>query len=113
MIVRNVRDKEVLDTSYIAHGGALAQMVLDRRVLQEIGFLATARLLPGGQIEAHRDPMEEIYFVLEGSGEMHVDQEVQQVHPGDAIWLPAGSLHSLLNKGEEDCVILVVASPVR
>ena len=38
MIVRNLRDKAVLDTTYIAHGGAIAQMVLDRRTLQEIGF---------------------------------------------------------------------------
>ena len=40
MIVRNIHDKEVLDTTYIAHGGAIAQMILDRRRLKEIGFLA-------------------------------------------------------------------------
>ncbi len=40
MIVRNLNDKEVLATTYRAHGGAVAQMVLDRRVLEEIGFLA-------------------------------------------------------------------------
>ena len=40
MIVRNLMDKEVLDTTYIAHGEAVAQMVLDRRTLKEIGFLA-------------------------------------------------------------------------
>lgn len=45
MIVRNINDKEVLDTTYLAHGGAIAQMILDRRILQEIGFLAIARLL--------------------------------------------------------------------
>ena len=28
MIVRNVNDQEVLDTTYIAHGGAIAQMIL-------------------------------------------------------------------------------------
>ncbi len=44
MIVRNLEDKEVLDTTYLAHGGAIAQMVLDRRVLKEIGFLACATL---------------------------------------------------------------------
>ncbi len=42
MIVRNVNDKEVLDTTYLAHGGAIAQMILDRRTLKEIGFLAIA-----------------------------------------------------------------------
>jgi mannose-6-phosphate isomerase-like protein (cupin superfamily) len=110
MIVRNVNDKEVLDTTYLAHGGAIAQMILDRRTLKEIGFLAIARLAPGREIEAHVDPMEEIYFVLSGSGEMHVDEEARQVGPGDATWIPVGSAHSLLNNGQEDLGVLVIAS---
>ena len=111
MIVRNVNDKEVLDTTYLAHGGAIAQMILDRRTLKEIGFLAIARLAPGKEIEAHVDPMEEIYFVLSGSGEIRVDEEARQVRPGDATWIPVGSAHSLLNNGQEDLVVLVIASP--
>ncbi|MBW1701514.1 MAG: cupin domain-containing protein [Deltaproteobacteria bacterium] len=111
MIVRNVKDKEVLDTTYLAHGGAIAQMIFDRRTLKEIGFLAIATLSPGKEIEAHVDPMEEIYFVASGSGEMHVDDESRQVGPGDATWIPVGSSHSLFNNGNEDLVILVIASP--
>jgi len=111
MIVRNLQDKEVLETTYLAHGGAIAQMVLDRRVLKEIGFLAVARLAPGKEIKGHIDPMEEIYFVMSGTGLMQVDDESRQVGPGDATWIPTGSSHALLNNGMEDCVILVVASP--
>ena len=110
MIVRNLRDKAVMETTYLAHGGAIAQMILDQRILKEIGFLAIATLAPGKVIEVHVDPMEEIYFVLSGSGEMGVDDESRQVEPGDATWLPAGSSHRLLNNGNEDLVILVVAS---
>ena len=112
MIVRNVNDQEVLESTYIAHGGAIAQMILDRRVLKEMGFLAIAQLEPGKEIEAHVDPMEEIYFVLSGTGEMRVDGESRQVGPGDATWLPTGSSHSLLNNGKDLLVILVAASPV-
>jgi mannose-6-phosphate isomerase-like protein (cupin superfamily) len=111
MIVRNLNDKEVLDTTYLAHGGAIAQMILDRRTLKEIGFLAIARLAPGKEIEAHVDPMEEIYFILSGTGEIRVDEEARQVASGEAIWIPTGSRHALLNNSQEDCVILVVASP--
>ena len=111
MIVRNVQDKEVLETTYIAHGGAIAQMILDRRILREIGFLAIARLERGKRIEAHRDPMEEIYFILSGEGEMQVDEETRHVGPGDAIWIPVGSEHALTSSNQEDCTILVVASP--
>ena len=55
--------------------------------------------------------MEEIYFVLNGSGEMRVDEDARQVGPGDATWIPVGSAHSLLNNGQEDLVVLVIASP--
>ena len=68
MLVRNISDQEVLETTYRAHGGAIAQMVLDQRNLKEIGFLAIARLDPGKEIEAHVDPMEEIYFIVHGTG---------------------------------------------
>jgi mannose-6-phosphate isomerase-like protein (cupin superfamily) len=111
MIVRNPNDKAVMETTYLAHGGAIAQLILDRRILKEIGFLAIATLEPGKNIEAHVDPMEEIYFVLQGSGEMGVDEEARQIGPGDATWIPIGSSHGLLNNGDENLVILVVASP--
>jgi mannose-6-phosphate isomerase-like protein (cupin superfamily) len=111
MIVRNIQDREVIETTYLAHEGAIAQMILDRRILKEIGFLAIARLGKGKKIEPHTDPMEEIYFLLGGEGEMGVDDETRHVRPVDAIWIPTGALHSLSNSGEEDCVILVVASP--
>lgn len=111
MIVRNVNDKEVLDTTYIAHGGAVAQMILDQRTLKEIGFLAIARLEEGRTIEAHTDPMEEIYFILSGEGVMSVGGESRPVRPGDATWIPAGTSHSLTNSGQQDCIVLVVASP--
>ncbi len=112
MIVRNINDKEVQETTYLAHGGAIAQMILDGRTLKEIGFLAIARLAAGREIEPHIDPMEEIYFILSGSGVMHVDEEKRGVGPGDAVWIPVGARHALANNGQEDCVILVVASPV-
>jgi len=112
MIVRNMTGPEAMETTYIAHGGAVAQMILDRRTLKEIGFLATARLEPGKVIEAHVDPMEEIYFILSGTGNMSVDDDTRPVGPGDAIWIPTGASHSLHNTGDKPLIILVVASPV-
>jgi mannose-6-phosphate isomerase-like protein (cupin superfamily) len=41
---------------------------------------------------------------------MMVENKKQQVNPGDAIWIPEGSAHSLVNNGTEPLVIFVVAS---
>ena len=45
MIVRNLNDKAVMATTYLAEGGGIAQMILDRLILKDIGFLASALLL--------------------------------------------------------------------
>ena len=112
MLVRNLEDKAVTDTMYIAHGGAVAKMALDMRDLEHIGFFAHAILKPGRVIEAHRDPMEEIYFIYRGRGVMVVDGEERPVVEGDAIHLPIGSLHALHNTSSKDLEILVAASPI-
>ena len=111
MIIRNLKDKEVLETTYVAHGGGIAQMVLDQRILKEIGFLAVATLEKGKELESHVDPMEEIYYIVRGEAEMTVDEDTKHVVPGDAIWIPAGSSHRLYNSGEEELFIFVIASP--
>jgi len=67
MIVRNINDKEVTETTYLAHGGGIARMIPDQRILKEIGFFAIGTLAPGKTIESHADPAEEIYFMLSGS----------------------------------------------
>ena len=113
MIVRNLKDREVQETTYRAHGGAIAQMILDQRTLKEIGFLASATLERGKVIESHIDPMEEIYFIMKGEGEMTVGEETRSVVPGDAVWIPCGEPHSLTNSGDGELFILVVASPNR
>jgi len=111
MIIRNLKDKEVLDTTYIAHGGAVARMVLDQRTMKEIGFLASAILDKGKKIESHEDPMEEIYFIIMGEGEMSVGDEKRHVIPGDAVFIPPGAPHALENTGEDLLFLMVIASP--
>jgi len=112
MIVRNIDHPEVVQTGYIAHGGAAACMLLDSRVLEGLLFFAHAVLKSGREIEAHVDPYEEVYYLLSGRGVMTVGEERQEVTAGDAIWLPCGVPHSLINDGDEDCVILVAAAAI-
>ncbi len=112
MIVRNIDHPEVIQTRYLAHNGAAACMLLDSRVLEGLLFFAHAVLKPGKEIETHVDPYEEVYYLLSGRGVMTVGEERQEVAAGDAIWLPYEVPHSLLNDGDEDCVILVAAAAV-
>lgn len=110
MIVRNMNDPEVLSTTYIAHRGAVARMIMTSQFLKSMEFLAYAMLPAGNVIEEHVDEVEEIYFILSGGGIMKVGSEEREVKEGDAIWLPAGEPHALTNTKEDMMVILVVAA---
>jgi mannose-6-phosphate isomerase-like protein (cupin superfamily) len=58
--------------------------------------LAEATLEPGQTTERHyHAESEEIYFILEGTGEMEIDGERASVMPGDAILIPPGALHEI------------------
>jgi mannose-6-phosphate isomerase-like protein (cupin superfamily) len=64
----------------------------------------------GNVLEEHVDEVEEIYFILSGGGMMKVGDEEREVKPGDAIWIPAGDPHRLINTTKEDTQILVIAA---
>jgi mannose-6-phosphate isomerase-like protein (cupin superfamily) len=112
MNLRNLDNREVKETRYRAHGGGVAHMILDRRHLQTLMFLAHASVQPGEKLAGHVDPMEEIYVIQNGHGLMQVEEDTAEVNPGDAIHIPLGSFHELTNTGDEELTILVVAGLV-
>jgi mannose-6-phosphate isomerase-like protein (cupin superfamily) len=112
MIVRDLQHPEVKATRYQAHGGGIAHMILDTRHLETLMFLAHASVPPGQTLIGHVDPMEEIYIIQKGCGQIQVDEESREVKPGDAIHIPIGSFHELINTGKEEMTILVVAGLV-
>jgi mannose-6-phosphate isomerase-like protein (cupin superfamily) len=58
--------------------------------------LAEATLDPRQATERHYHVRtEEIYFLLEGDGEMEVDGDRRRVVPGDAVLIPAGARHQI------------------
>ena len=66
---------------------------------------------PGGFQHRHSHEPEQMYFILEGSGLMTVDDETQEINPGDCIFFRANAAHGLKNSGEGKLVYLSAASP--
>jgi mannose-6-phosphate isomerase-like protein (cupin superfamily) len=110
MLVRNIDDPVVQATTYRAHWGGIARMVLTSEHLKSMEFFAWAVLPAGNTIEEHVDTVEEIYFILYGSGLMKVGDEEQAVKQGDAIWIPVGKPHRLINTTSENTFFLCVAA---
>jgi len=96
-----------------AHGGeGLIRFVrvADRSaLLGGCNFIDLAELPPGTSIgtHTHQSSEEELYLVLEGSGDMVRNGEAFDVTAGDLIRNPPGGTHSLRNSGSGPLRIFV------
>lgn len=55
----------------------------------------------GGQVPWHNQDQEEVYFVLEGTGEMCLGDERREIRSGEAVYIPPGVFHQLTNTSAE------------
>jgi mannose-6-phosphate isomerase-like protein (cupin superfamily) len=53
----------------------------------------------GGQVPWHNQEQEEIYFIIEGTGEMCLGEEKSLLSTGQAAYIPPGVFHQLSNTG--------------
>ena len=65
----------------------------------------------GGQVPWHQQDQEEIYFVLEGTGEMCLGDEKKIIHGGQVVFIPSEEFHQLTNVGEDPLVMIYCYGP--
>lgn len=53
----------------------------------------------------------EVYYILEGEGLMHIDNQTENVAKGDAIYIPPGSVQWIENRGSSSLKFLCVVTP--
>ena len=52
----------------------------------------------GGQVPWHNQDQEEIYFIVEGTGEICLGEERQSIGSGQAVYIPPKVFHQLTGK---------------
>jgi len=65
----------------------------------------------GGQVPWHNQEQEEVYFVLDGTGEMCLGEERQTVTSGQAAYIPSGVFHQLTNIGDTPLKMMYCYGP--
>lgn len=65
----------------------------------------------GGQVPWHNQEQEEVYFILEGTGEMCLGQERQILTAGQAVYIPPGVYHQLTNIGDTPLKMIYCYGP--
>ena len=67
--------------------------------------------IPPGRAPDHYHLYDEVVYVLEGEGALHIDGESAPLRPGSCIHLPAKLVHALENHGPGEMRVLGVFSP--
>ncbi len=93
MIVRPIEGAEPFTT---ADGSTIRELIGVVTAPVRNQSLAEATLDPGQATRRHRHAeAEEIYYLVEGDGEMELDGERRTVRRGDAVLIPPGAWHQI------------------
>ncbi|HIK46642.1 MAG TPA: cupin domain-containing protein [Leptolyngbyaceae cyanobacterium M65_K2018_010] len=109
MLIRKLRDCP----EFIAGDGTQLRELLhpDKQDLALRYSLAQA-IVPVGQVSIpHALTTSEVYYILSGQGEMHINDETCRVEPGDAIYIPPQARQYIHNTGSEPLVFICIVDP--
>ncbi len=65
----------------------------------------------GGQVPWHNQEQEEVYVILEGTGEMALGTECRTVRAGQAVYIPPREFHQITNTGGTALVMIYCYGP--
>jgi mannose-6-phosphate isomerase-like protein (cupin superfamily) len=83
----------------------------DKQPLDLRYSLAHATLPVGKTSQPHSLTTSEVYYIMSGQGEMHIDDETQMVEPGDAVYIPPHTRQFIRNTGTEPLVFICIVDP--
>lgn len=109
MDVINIDDVAAFTT---LDGSQIRELLAHRNSSIRNQSLAEARLPVGASTTPHFHPRtEEIYYILAGTGLMHIGDESRAVGSGDAIAIPPGMRHQITNTGSTVLKFLCCCAP--
>ncbi len=65
----------------------------------------------GGQVPWHNQEQEEVYFIVQGEGQICVGGECSPIKAGQAVYMTPGIFHQLTNTGDEPMHMMYVYCP--
>jgi mannose-6-phosphate isomerase-like protein (cupin superfamily) len=98
---------------FVAGDGTLLRELLhpDKQTLALRYSLAHAIVPPSQTSVSHSLSTSEVYYILSGTGEMHIDDEMQAIEPGDAIYIPPNAKQFVHNSGTDPLVFICIVDP--
>jgi len=107
-----IRDINDCDEIVAGDNTRLCELFNPRKDALDLRYsFAVARVEPGGTTFLHRLETSEVYYILEGTGRMRIDDEYGDVGPGQAVYIPPGAEQQIENTGEIELVFVCIVDP--
>jgi mannose-6-phosphate isomerase-like protein (cupin superfamily) len=109
MLIRNLKDC----AEFISGDGCVLREILHPDKMElKLGYsLAHAIVHPGDITLPHRLKTSEVYYIIEGEGVMHIDEESALVRAGATIYIPPMAVQFIQNSGKMALVFLAIVDP--
>lgn len=107
----HIMEKQTLKKSYLdSHRRVVDQFfsIIDMSVSSEANFNVVIGNLKGSHGRFVNNTSDKGYFILNGSGEVYLGNEIISVSPNDFVFIPKNTPHGI--KGEIE--FLIITSPI-
>lgn len=109
MFLKHLKDCE----EFVAGDDSILRELLhpDKADLRLRYSLAHAVVRPGQTTRPHRLKTSEVYYILEGEGVMHINDESSSLRPGHAVYIPPRARQFIHNPGKKNLLFLCIVDP--
>jgi mannose-6-phosphate isomerase-like protein (cupin superfamily) len=112
MIIRDIAD---CPRTKVIDGSFLAELLHPDKVpgAQKLRCSIAHAIVPKGEATLPHlmKTSTELYYILEGSGEMHIGSRSEPVHAGQIVLIPRGRSQYIRNTGAGDLIFLCIVTP--
>lgn len=94
------------------HQRVIRHLVTPEKMGSKFLWLGTSSVDPGFKSNAHaHEDQEEVFYCVSGQGRIKVDDEEAPLEPGAVVFCPPGSVHQLINDGDEVMKVVSAVAP--
>ena len=99
--VAHYTDIEAVEFGPTAPGAAIRVLIDDEKDGAPVYKLRMIEIAAGGHSPFHSHPYEHENFVVEGKGQVLINEEWFELKPGDVVLVPPGVEHQYRNAGDK------------
>ena len=93
-------------------GTKIKQYFHPHNTLNGINYsLAQFTLGPGKKSKLHQMSSSEIYYILEGTGNLTINEDTHSLEKNDSVYVPPNSKQFIENSGDVDLKFLCIVEP--